>query len=59
MCSRRDAASVIANSEREEQIGITACFGNVSGWNNRFHEVYANDEVREDIPDVAGEVSVP
>ena len=44
--SGRDAASITANSERGERIGITASFENVSERSNTFHELNANDETR-------------
>ena len=42
--SRRDAASVSANSERGECIGITASFEYVSERDNTFIELNGNDE---------------
>ena len=45
--SGRDVASVTANSECGERIGITASFENVSKRNNTLHELNANDETRE------------
>ena len=56
--SRRDAANVTANSEREERMGITLSFENVSERNDTFHELNANDETRGNIPDEVCELSV-
>ena len=39
----RDAASVDANSERGEHVGINAFFENASGNNNILHESNVND----------------
>ena len=57
--SGRDAASVTANSECGERIGITASFENVSERNNTFHELNANDGTRGNIPVEVSELSVP
>ena len=57
--SGRNAASLTSNSERGERIGITASFANVSERNNTFHELNANDETRENIPDEVKKLSVP
>ena len=55
----RDAASVYADSERGEHIGIIASFENVSKRNNTFHELKLNDETQKNIPDEVDELSVP
>ena len=57
--SGRDATSVTANSERGEQIGITAPFENVSERNNTLYVLNVNDETRNNIPDEVSELSVP
>ena len=48
--SGRDAASVTANSERGERVGINTSFENASE-NNILHVSNVNDETRQDIPD--------
>ena len=53
------AASVKANSELGERIGVTAFFESVSERKNTFHELNANDEIRGIIPDKVSELSVP
>ena len=47
--SGRDAASVTANSERGDHIGITVSFENASGNNNVLHISNVNDETRNNI----------
>ena len=56
--SGRDATSVMASSERGEQIGITAPFENVSEMNNALHVFNTNAETRKVIPDEVSELSV-
>ena len=53
--SGRDAASVTANSELGERVGIIASFENVSERNNTFHELNTNDETRVNIADEVSE----
>ena len=57
--SGRDVASVNANSERGEHVGINASFENASGNNNILHASNVNDETRHKIPDEVTELSVP
>ena len=57
--SGRDVTSVTANSERGEQVVISASFGNVYGNNNNLHVSNVNDETRHNIPDEVSELSVP
>ena len=57
--SGRDVASVTANSERGEHIGINASFENASGNNNTLHASNVNDETRHDIPDKVSKLSAP
>ena len=57
--SGRDATSVTVLSERGEQIGITAPFGNASENNIVLHISNMNDETRNNIPDKISELSVP
>ena len=54
----RDVTSVIANSERGEQVGINAFFENASG-KNILHVSNVNDGTRQDNPDEVSELSVP
>ena len=56
--SGRDVASDMASSEREEQIGITAPFENVSKRINTLHLLNTNDETRDRIPEELSELSV-
>ena len=49
----------LVNSERGEQIGITAPFENVSEKNIILHVLIVNDETRNNIPDEVSELSVP
>ena len=49
--SGRDVASVTANSERGERIGITVSYDNVSEKSNTFHELNKTDETQGNIPD--------
>ena len=57
--SGRDATSVTANSERVEQIEITAHFEYVSERNNTLHMLRRNDETRNNIPDEVSELLLP
>ena len=57
--SRRDMASRITESEREERVGMTAPFENASGNNDRFYVSNMNDEARSNIPGEVSELSVP
>ena len=57
--SREDATSVRTNSERGEQIGITAFFENVSERNYTLLEMCRNDDTGKKILDVVSELSVP
>ena len=41
--------------ERGQQVGMTACYQNVSDTNNTFHKLNVNDETRRYIPDEASE----
>ena len=56
--SGRDVASVTANSERGERVGINASFENASE-NNILRVSNVNDETRQNIPDEVSELSVP
>ena len=57
--SGRNVTIVIANSEREEHVGINAVFKNASGNNNVLHVSNVNAEIRNKIPDEVTELSVP
>ena len=57
--SGRDVTSVTANSERGENVGIDASFGNASGNNSTLGVSNANDETQHNIPDELSELSVP
>ena len=57
--SRRDVASMSANSERREHVGINASFENASENNNTLDVSNKNDETRHNIPDEVSELSVP
>ena len=57
--SGKDVASVIANSESGEQVGIFASFENVSDRNNTFQELNVTDETRGYKPDEVNGLSVP
>ena len=57
--SGRGTASVTANSERGEHIGITASFEKVPDRNSTFQELNENDETRGKISDEVSEFSVP
>ena len=57
--SGRDAASVTANSERGEHVGVSASFENSSGNNNVLHVSNVNDETRHNIPNEVIELWVP
>ena len=54
----RDAASVSANSERKEHVGINTSFKNASGNNNALGVSNVNDETQHNIPDEVSELSV-
>ena len=56
--SGRDAASVTANLECEEHLGVTASFENISERNNAFHELSVNDETWRIIPGEVSDLSV-
>ena len=56
--SGRDVASVTANSELGERVGINASFENASE-NNILRVSNVNDETRQNIPDEVSELSVP
>ena len=55
----RDAASVSANSERREHVGIITSFGNASENDNTLGVSNVNDETRHNIPEEVSELSVP
>ena len=55
----RDAASVSANSERRERVGINASSENASGNNDTLGPSNINDETRHNITDEVSELSVP
>ena len=55
----RDAASVSANSERKERVGINASSKNASGSNDTLGASNVNDETRHNITDEVCEMSVP
>ena len=57
--SGQDATSFTAISERGEEIGITACFENVSEGNVTLHVLNMNAQTRNNIPDEVSELSVP
>ena len=57
--SGRDVASVSANSERKERVGIIASFENASRKNDTLDVSNVNDETRHNIPDEVSELSVP
>ena len=57
--SGRNAASVSANSESKEHVGINASFENASGNNNTLGVSNVNDETRHNIPDEVSELPVP
>ena len=56
--SRLDASSVVAGSERGEDIGTTAPFGNVSEKNNTLCELNTNDATRNKNTDKVSEFLV-
>ena len=57
--SERDAASVSANSDHRERVGINASFENASKNNDTLDASNVNDETRHDNPDEVSELSVP
>ena len=57
--SGRDAASVSANSERRELVGINASFENASRNNDTLDVSNVNDETRHNIPDEVSELWAP
>ena len=57
--SGRDAASVSANSERRERVGINASFENASKNNDTLDTSSVNDETPRNSPDEVSELSVP
>ena len=57
--SGRDVTSETANSERGENVRISASFENASENNNLLHVSNVNDENRRDFPDEVSELSVP
>ena len=57
--SGRYAASVSANSERREHVGIITFVENSSGNNNTIGVSNVNDGTRRNIPDEVSEFSVP
>ena len=54
--SGRHTTSVTTNSERGERVEITAILENVSEKSKTFHELSANDETRNNLPDKVGEL---
>ena len=57
--SGRDVASVSLNSERKEQVGISASFESASGSNDTLGISKVNDETRNNFADEVSELSVP
>ena len=57
--SGRVVASVSANSERREHVGIITSFENASGNNNMPNVTNAIDESGHNVPDEVSELSVP
>ena len=57
--SGRYAASVAANSECREHVGINGSFENAPGNNNIQQASNGNDEIRNKISDEVSELSVP
>ena len=57
--SGRDAASVSANSDHRERVGINSSFENASKNNDTLDASNVNDETRHDNPDEVSELSVP
>ena len=57
--SGRDVASVSVNSERREQVGISAPFESASGSNDTLGISKVNDETRNNFADEVSELSVP
>ena len=57
--SGRDVASVSANSEHKERVGLNASFENASRNNDTLDVSDVNDETRHNIPDEVSELSVP
>ena len=56
--SGRDVASVFVNSERKEQVGISASFESASGSNDTLGISKVNDETRNNFADEVTELSV-
>ena len=56
--SGRDVANVSVNSERREQVGISAPFESASGSNDTLGISKVNDETRNNFADEVGELSV-
>ena len=57
--SGRDVASVSVNSERKQQVGISAPFESASGSNDTLGKSKVNDETRNNFTDEVSELSVP
>ena len=57
--SGRDVASVSVNSERREQVGISAFFDSASGSNDTLGISKVNDETRNNFADEVSELSFP
>ena len=57
--SGRDVATVTANSERGERVGLNTFFENASENNNTLRVPNVNDETRLNIPDEVSVLSVP
>ena len=57
--SGRDVASVTANSERGDRVGINASFENASENNSTLRVSNVNDETRQNVPDEVSELLVP
>ena len=57
--SEQDGASVSVNSERREQVGISASFESASGSNDTLGISNVNDDTRNNFADEVSELSVP
>ena len=57
--SGQDVASVSVNSERKQQVGISAPFESASGSNDTLGKSKVNDETRNNFTDEVSEFSVP